>query len=589
MRKLHIASKLSLPVEAETETFAIIGKRGVGKTATAVVMTEELLKADQQVAVIDPLDAWWGLRSSADGKGPGFPITVLGGSHGDLPLAEESGSIIADFVVDQGISVVLSLRHLSKNGQRRFVTNFCSRLYHRKGEAQHRTPLHIMIDEADAFVPQRIFSGQEQMIGAIDDLVRRGRSSGIGVTLITQRAAVIHKDVLTQIEVLISMRTISPQDRKALETWIEAHDAHDQRGEFMESLASLEKGEAWFWSPGWLGIFQRVQVRRRHTFDSSATPKIGERLVKPKDLAPVDLEKLTLAIADTIEKAKAEDPRELKKQIAELKKQLAAKGDGKKPAAVSGGQDFARGYEKGARETIVAVSKDQAAKDKSIRDLLNRTRRKLMASMDAWGDEPSEEIDAALSIILKANALEAAPLQMPAPKLELKKEPPYRMGQSARPTSVDAGALGKGDRQILAAIAQYPEGATRQQLTVLTGYKRSTRDRYIQYLQAAGRIVISGDRIRATESGIEALGDDFQPLPTGEALRKHWLDTLPEGESKILAIVIAAYPDTVDRNAISELAEYQRSTRDRYIQYLQARQLVEAVGRGEVRASAELF
>ncbi len=149
--------------------------------------------------------------------------------------------------------------------------------------------------------------------------------------------------------------------------------------------------------------------------------------------------------------------------------------------------------------------------------------------------------------------------------------------------------LGSGERQILAAIAQYPAGATRQQLTVLTGYKRSTRDRYIQYLAAAGRIVVSGDRIRATEQGMEALGTDFQPLPNGEELRRHWLETLPEGESKILHMVMLAYPQAVDRDAITERIGYQRSTRDRYIQYLQARQLVEAVGRGEVRASAELF
>ena len=34
-------------------------------------------------------------------------------------------------------------------------------------------------------------------------LVRRGRSSGIGVTLISQRPQVLNKDVLTQAETLI--------------------------------------------------------------------------------------------------------------------------------------------------------------------------------------------------------------------------------------------------------------------------------------------------------------------------------------------------------------------------------------------------
>jgi helicase HerA-like protein len=94
--------------------------------------------------------------------------------------------------------------------------------------------------------------GQERMLGAVQDLVRRGRARGLGVTLVTQRAAVLSKDVLTQAEVLVALRTIAPQDREAIDAWIQAHDAHGQRAEFMASLASLPIGTAWFWSPGWL-------------------------------------------------------------------------------------------------------------------------------------------------------------------------------------------------------------------------------------------------------------------------------------------------------------------------------------------------
>ena len=41
---LSIGVGLELPEEAVTETFAILGKRGVGKTTTARVLTEELLE-----------------------------------------------------------------------------------------------------------------------------------------------------------------------------------------------------------------------------------------------------------------------------------------------------------------------------------------------------------------------------------------------------------------------------------------------------------------------------------------------------------------------------------------------------------------
>jgi len=41
--KLHIGDDFSLPNDAVTQTFAILGIRGSGKTNTAVVMFEEMV------------------------------------------------------------------------------------------------------------------------------------------------------------------------------------------------------------------------------------------------------------------------------------------------------------------------------------------------------------------------------------------------------------------------------------------------------------------------------------------------------------------------------------------------------------------
>ncbi len=289
---LQIAEDFALPMDAVTTTLAILGIRGSGKTYAGGVVTEEMLKVGMQVAVIDPLDVFWGLRSSADGDGAGLPIVIAGGDHGDIPLHAGSGEAMADAIVELGISVVLSLRHLPKTKQRTFVAEFAERLYHRKGESQHRAPLHVVIDEADAFVPQHVMGDSARVKGAIDDLVRRGRSSGIGVTLITQRPAVLHKDVLSQAEVLMAFRLPGPQDQKALDTWIQAHDTENRRAEFMATLASLTRGTCWLWSPGWLDAFRQVKIRRRDTFDSSATPKAGDIVIEPRATAEVDLDAL---------------------------------------------------------------------------------------------------------------------------------------------------------------------------------------------------------------------------------------------------------------------------------------------------------
>src|ERR1035438_7511416 len=129
--KLRIAEDLRLPLDAVTETFLIFGKKGSGKTATAGVFTEELITAGLPVAVLDPMGAWWGLRSSADGNGPGLPVLILGGEHADLPLTPDSGTPIADLVVEERIPVVLDLFLMSKTQQRHFVTDFMERLFRR--------------------------------------------------------------------------------------------------------------------------------------------------------------------------------------------------------------------------------------------------------------------------------------------------------------------------------------------------------------------------------------------------------------------------------------------------------------------------
>jgi len=81
-----------------------------------------------------------------------------------------------------------------------------------------------------------------------------------------------------------------------------------------------------------------------------------------------------------------------------------------------------------------------------------------------------------------------------------------------------------GETKILSAIIQN-HGCTRQQITVLTGYKRSSRDAYLQRLSVKGLVEISGDQVYATAQGSVAV--EVEALPTGPELRDYWLNKLP--------------------------------------------------------------
>lgn len=82
---------------------------------------------------------------------------------------------------------------------------------------------------------------------------------------------------------------------------------------------------------------------------------------------------------------------------------------------------------------------------------------------------------------------------------------------------------------------------------------------------------------------------DYEPLPTGDALREAVMSRLPEGERKVLGVLISAYPSPVARDLIEVETGYKRATRDAYILRLKVRELVETLGPGQVKASDDLF
>jgi hypothetical protein len=139
---------------------------------------------------------------------------------------------------------------------------------------------------------------------------------------VQRRPATLSKDILTQAEVLIALRMTGPRDVAAIDEWVRLHADEDEAREVKSSLASLPVGTAWVWSPGWLDLLRRVQIRLPRTFDSSSTPRPGQKRLSAKAMAPIDLAALGEQITATVERGKAEDPRQLRRTIEDLQRQL---------------------------------------------------------------------------------------------------------------------------------------------------------------------------------------------------------------------------------------------------------------------------
>lgn len=571
---LKLAKELDLPITAITQTFAMLGKRGGGKTYAATKLAELMLEAGAQILALDPVGVWYGLRVPKSDKSKAFDIVVFGGFNGDIEINPKAGKIIAEIIIERNLSAVVDISHFVQSEQTRFAYDFLTTVFELKKKAP--SAVHIFLEEAQEIVPQNIIKGDSfaaRMLNAGERLVKLGRNFGIGCSLISQRPQEVNKKVLNQTEVMLAFQMTGLQERKTVAEWTQ--DKGAAREEMVSNLPTLETGEALAWSPSWLKFDGKVKILPKITADVSATPQLGDIERQTGKLAPVDVEELREMIESLTAEKEAENPKALKKRIAELEKQLS-----EKPKDVI------------QKQEIVFPTKEF----EELQKLISET----MFWANTFRDEFLQKFDDELETKFWKIANTVDELKLLLPKKPEPQEPTYsfrmtRINERKTPVAAktasvksESEVLPQGEKIILTAIAQNTDGASREQLTILTGYKKSSRDTYIQRLKQRGFITQEGSVLFITDDGFDALGDDFEPLPTGAELRQWWLNKLTGGEALIFQYLVDAYPSYIDRDKLSDLTGYKKSSRDTYIQRLAARKLI-ICGRGEVKAADNLF
>ena len=521
---LAISAALALPAEAITLTQVILAKKGSGKTYAAAVFCEELLKRrTTPVAIFDPTGASWGLKSSADGKAAGYPVVIFGGDHADIPLHPDQGEVIARAFIERRFSCVLDVSLLRKGEILRFMTGFLECLYR-----VNRESVHLVIDEADVIAPQRPMGEDARTLGAMQDIVRRGRIKGIGVTLITQRPQVLNKDVLTQADILWALRLNHPRDLGAIEEWIGVHADPKEARAMMDSLPSLPIGTAWIWAPAF-DLLKRCQIRRRETFDSSRTPQPGEKLAKASVLASVDVAALGAELASAAEEVKQNDPKTLRTRIAELEKQLAAK-----PAIVP--IDEAAIFQKG----VMAERSEWQRMTDSILDAhikpLEATMRQHIADicqeLQLGPNEPPRP--------LTAGEQPPRPALVAPPQPTVPRKPPARL---PAPPAGDNGALPRPSLLVLRELARWhPKRISKRKIAFSLGTNASTSTwrGWMAPLRSAGLIEEPGSDLALSAVGLELIADEIPPPPRTDAERlAHWRGVVGAKAADVLDLLHA--------------------------------------------------
>lgn len=219
----------------------------------------------------------WGLFATKEQKGTEIKEIIEGGKTTvlDLSCYSSIGTFNVRALVIGLISKKLFNERMAarKLEEIKAVQHGVDYLYY---EEKREMPLvWIVIDEAHEFLPME---GKTAATDALIQLLREGRQPGISLALATQQPGVIHRDVLTQTDVLISHRVTARPDIDALNFIMQTYLLKDIQS-YLNDLPRL-KGTAIILDDNSERIYP-LRVRARFTWHGGEAPtavKVKKRI-----------------------------------------------------------------------------------------------------------------------------------------------------------------------------------------------------------------------------------------------------------------------------------------------------------------------
>ncbi|HEX2255634.1 MAG TPA: DUF87 domain-containing protein [Afifellaceae bacterium] len=263
------------------------GTSGAGKSWTLRRLLEQSAGRLQQI-VVDPEGEFGSLAEA------------FGHLHVEAHLLDIAAlAIAARRAREHRLSLVLDLSECDREEQMKAVAAFLSALI--EAPREHWHPCLLAIDEAHLFAPfgghsAAATSVKKAAIGALTDLMSRGRKRGLAGVLATQRLARLAKSVASEVHnFLVGLNTLDLDIRRAAETigW-DARRAFDR-------LPMLEPGNFVAVGPAFSQSPCILKVGGVQTFHRGAAPEIGA----PAALDPGEASKL-LDLEALVEASEAE-------------------------------------------------------------------------------------------------------------------------------------------------------------------------------------------------------------------------------------------------------------------------------------------
>lgn len=544
---------VSIDLDVLLRTRLLIQANSGGGKSWLLRRLAEQLWGKVQIIIIDPEGEFSTLREKF-----GF---VLVGEGGETPVSSRSAALLAHKLLELRASAVCNIYDGVKPAARHeWVRLFLDALVDSPKKLWH--PVVVIVDEAHKFCPERK-AGQSEASEAMIRLATDGRKRGFAAVWATQRLAKLSKDASAELLNRLVGPTFEDIDLERAADLLSV--PRSEQKEFFLQMKTLEPGH--FYALGRAISRERVLLRIGNVSTTHPEAGSGRHAVEPPP-PPEKVRAMLPQLKDLPQaaEAKLKTETDLRAEIALLKRQLRERPTKVDPVEIP---VLKNGQLRQAEKIVTGMAK-----------VINR----LSPALEVL-QEGLRKVSAGGKDVAPRQAVITTKVNLPTTFGRVRLPEPKK----AMPKSIESGwPLPRGELAVLTACIQFPDGLRREQLTVLTGYKRSSRDAYVSRLKEKGFVATHGNIITATEAGRQA-APNIQPLPTGVELQNYWLAILPEGERKILALLLEVYPGAILRDEIDAVTGYKRSSRDAFLSRMAAKQLIEITTRGEVRASADLF
>jgi len=554
---------------------------GSGKSWALRRLLEQTSGQVQQI-VIDPEGEFVTLRER-------FDYVLAAKSGGDTLADPRTAKLLAERLLELGVSAVLDIYELKSHERVRFVRLFLEALVDAPKRLWH--PALIVLDEAHVFAPEK---GSAESLQAVIDLSTRGRKRGFCLVQATQRLSKLHKDAAAEANNKLIGRSALDVDMER------AGDELGMTKAGRQILRDLDAGEFFAFGPALTRTVTRVKVGPVTTSHPKAGSKLAGVVPPPTERVKAVLSKLADLPAEAEQRERT--MADLKARIAELERAARTA----KPAS-----EYSENI---PAKTVEVLTDADRALLKSLADVGDALRRQwgnaaqslahhfhpilneLIENVAAEGLKAAERDAARLAKALNGAGLKriveklarvSAPVSMPAPTparqafssmppAPVMHPAPRMLGSDGKTGSAAAAGVTPVQQRILNALAELEQLGARQParelVAFMAGYTHLQSKGFVNAmsgLSTAGCIAYGAGTVALTEAG-RAVAQAPKAPRTARDVQDRVIAMLGGASGRILEPLIEAYPKAMPRQAVAERAGYG---------HLQSKGFVNAISR----------